>query len=76
MLREETTKSWRRDEWRDHLTLELVRVEVTPEGDLQIHISSPDCDCIPELKDQDGVLILVHNSFDGRELQERDERGN
>lgn len=72
----ETTKSWRRDEWRDHLTLELVKIEVTPEEDLGSHISSPDCECIPELKNTDeGILMLIHNSYDGRELSEVVERG-
>lgn len=69
------SKGWRRDVWKDHLTLEAVRIEVTPEGDLRYHTSSPDCECIPELRDQEGVPMLIHNSFDGREVLEANERG-
>jgi hypothetical protein len=72
---EETTKTWRRDVWKDHLTLEVLKIEVTPENDLTPHISSLDCLCIPEMKDQDGVQMLVHNAFDGREVNENHERG-
>jgi hypothetical protein len=75
MPRDEITKNWRRDVWKDHLTLEVTKIEVTPEEDLKNHVSSPDCDCIPELRDQDGVLMLIHNSFDGREVLEANERG-
>lgn len=76
MDRDQTTKGWRQDIWKDHLTLEVVRIEVTPEEDLLSHISSLKCDCIPELTDREGIPMLVHNSFDGREIEEAHERGN
>lgn len=65
---------WRRDEWRDPKTGELLSVEVTPEGDLKLHISSQDCDCIPSFQYPGGIPMLIHNSFDGRE--NNSERGN
>lgn len=69
-------KGWRRDVWKDHLTLEVTQVEVTPEQDLRAHISSEDCECIPELtNDREGVPMLIHNSFDGREVLEANEHG-
>jgi len=71
-----TDKGWRRDVWRDHLTLEILKIEVTPEKDLNSHISSVDCDCIPQLLDSKDGLMLIHNSFDGREVLEQNERGN
>jgi hypothetical protein len=70
-----TGKGWRRDIWKDHLTLEVTQIEVTPEDDLNYHVSSPDCNCIPELTNSNGIPMLIHNSFDGRETNETNERG-
>lgn len=70
---------WRLDKYTDKLTGELVAAEIVPEGDLQPHVSSPDCLCIPvESVLENGALKLVHNAFDGRECLEpnRRERGN
>lgn len=75
MVQEGITKNWRRDVWRDHLTLEVTQIEITPENDLQRHISSLDCDCLPVMKNQENAPMLVHNSFDGREVLEGYERG-
>lgn len=58
---------WKRDEWRDPLSGQLLSIEVTPECDLKLHISSQDCDCLPSLKYPEGIPMLIHNSFDGRE---------
>jgi len=76
MLQDETTKGWRRDIWKDHLTLDIVRMEITPENDLKTHVSDIDCGCIPKVDSEDGVPRLIHNSFDDRELIEDYERGN
>lgn len=73
---DQITKEWRRDVWKDHLTLVVTKIEITPEMDLKSHVSSVDCECIPELTKQDGVPVLIHNSFDGREIVEGYERGN
>ena len=41
---------------------------VYPNNDLKEHnTSSFDCDCNPEIKPQEGNMIIVHNSYDGRE---------
>ena len=66
---------WRRDEYKDKLSGELLAVEVLPIDDLQAHGSSEDCACLPELKHEQGVPMLIHNAFDGRELTEANERG-
>jgi len=76
MDQEKTTMSngWRREEWRDNRTNELVAIEVIPENDLQPHISSSDCQCIPIICYPGYIRMTVHNSFDGRENDA--ERGN
>lgn len=65
------TTRWKCEEFRDKLTNKLVAVEVSPEFDLQDHISSEDCPCIPELKWQGDISMLVHNAFDGRDTDGR-----
>lgn len=53
---------------------------VHPEGDLESHILKCDinvtneipipiclCTCSPTFKEENGSLIVIHNSFDGRE---------
>lgn len=63
--------SWQRDEYRDRTTSRLVAVEVIPVNDIAQHVSNEDCACIPECKsDADGVPMLIHAAFDGRELSE------
>jgi hypothetical protein len=63
--------AWLRHEYTDKLTQELLGVEVIPEDDLREHNSTEQCECIPDLKDHYGTLMLIHNSFDGREENER-----
>lgn len=62
---------WNRIEFKDKLTGEVVGVEVEPVYDIRPHVSDPSCGCIPLYEEEeDGVLRLIHNSFDGRELSE------
>ena len=43
-------------------------LHVSPVNDLLEHDEdTPNCWCDPILDEQDGGLIVVHNSFDGRE---------
>lgn len=77
-LTERQLKHWRRDEYTDRLTGLMTALEVVPENDIRTHISSENCPCIPALSQEKGAMILVHNSFDGRESLESNnkERGN
>lgn len=43
---------------------------VRPVCDLQPHSPSSTCDCQPHAYIENGVVIVVHMSFDGRELIE------
>ncbi len=66
------TKGWRRDEYRQRTgERRITHIEITPESDARSHKSSEDCDCIPVLENENGVAILIHNAFDGREMNER-----
>jgi hypothetical protein len=42
-------------------------IHVTPLNDLKPHIGSYVCHCLPEIKYEDGNMIIAHNSYDGRE---------
>jgi len=50
--------------------------EVIPLNDIRAHESSMDCKCIPVIKHKDNFEILVHNAFDGRDVNENGESGN
>jgi hypothetical protein len=54
------------------MTGDLTAIEVVPDGDIREHCSSEDCDCIPTIKSySDGIWMLIHNAFDGREFGEK-----
>lgn len=40
---------------------------VLPINDTKEHRESYVCHCLPEVKHESGNMIIVHNSFDGRE---------
>jgi hypothetical protein len=40
---------------------------ISPVNDLKEHRESYICHCLPEVKHENGNMIVVHNSFDGRE---------
>ncbi|MEO7047626.1 MAG: hypothetical protein ABI091_20170 [Ferruginibacter sp.] len=40
---------------------------VLPVNDIKEHRESYICPCLPEIKYESGNMIVVHNSFDGRE---------
>lgn len=46
-------------------------MHVYPLRDLQPHALTRECACHPRLEQVEGVLLITHNSFDGRELVER-----
>lgn len=50
-----------------------VRVHVVPVGDLRDHDAAPTCWCRPQ-QDDEQPLVWTHNSLDGREAFEADER--
>ena len=42
-------------------------IHITPINDLEKHEESTTCKCEPSVIEENGELIVVHNSFDGRE---------
>jgi hypothetical protein len=47
-------------------------VHVYPLNDVFIHSTdTPWCDCHPRLEPYDSALLVIHNSWDGREITER-----
>ena len=45
-------------------------IHIIPVNDLKEHEESSTCDCQPTLVMENGEMIFVHNSYDGRELDE------
>lgn len=45
-------------------------LHVIPENDLRKHEESNVCDCHPFMIEENGEMIMIHNSYDGRELIE------
>ena len=55
------TIGWWRNTYAD-------KVDIAPRGEEDRHIADPGCECCPRLsRDTDGRLMIIHNSFDGRE---------
>lgn len=44
-----------------------LMIHVLPIGDLEEHEETTTCKCEPNIIKENGELIVVHNSFDGRE---------
>lgn len=62
---------WDRITFRDCVTQRIVGIEVEPKDDLKPHVSDEFCECCPMVEQVEGVPMLIHNSFDGRERYER-----
>jgi len=45
-------------------------LNVTPLNDLKEHEEATTCECCPTLEIVNGEMILIHNSYDGREQKE------
>lgn len=45
---------------------------ITPLNDLKPHMESSICECSPAVETmQNGDLLIIHNSYDGREMREQ-----
>ena len=49
-----------------------MKYHVLPTNDLKEHTESEKCECNPTIKTVDKSMIIVHNSFDGRENIEKE----
>lgn len=56
--------------------LDNDEVHVAPLDDIREHILSENCECDPEVKEQeDGGIVVVHSAWDFREVAEALEGG-
>jgi hypothetical protein len=44
---------------------------VLPTNDLKKHSENSTCECKPKVIYENGEMIIIHNSYDGREYKER-----
>ena len=44
---------------------------ILPINDLKEHSENSTCECKPKVIYENGEMIIVHNSYDGREYKER-----
>lgn len=50
-------------------------LHVVPINDIEEHeTDSTTCWCVPQLIEESGEYILIHNAFDGRTLKENEEK--
>lgn len=68
--KEKPSNSWRLNQYTDPLTGQVIGQELMPLNDLRAHLSSHNCDCIPEIQTNKGVRYLTHIAFDGRPFDE------
>lgn len=48
-----------------------MNYHILPVGDLKKHSEESTCECHPKVIFENGNMIIVHNSYDGRELKEQ-----
>jgi len=53
-----------------------MAIHIIPVNDLKEHEENSTCECQPTLIMENGEMIFVHNSYDGRELYEEIEEIN
>lgn len=44
---------------------------IVPENDLYPHFTERTCPCCPEIQEHDDRQLVIHNSYDGREIIEK-----
>lgn len=49
-----------------------MAIHVIPVDDLKEHTEDSTCECAPTVFTENGEMIFVHNSYDGREFDEVD----
>jgi uncharacterized protein YegP (UPF0339 family) len=48
-----------------------MTIHTLPVNDLKPHVETSACECHPRVETTNGGIIVVHNSYDGREILER-----
>ena len=61
--------------WKTVTVADADQVHVVPINDMKRHTLTPGCECQPVIEETGDVLdIVIHNSFDGREVFETNKR--
>jgi hypothetical protein len=47
-------------------------INIVPVNDTKTHIESASCHCLPRIEDAKAGQLVIHNSYDGREMFEYD----
>jgi hypothetical protein len=47
-----------------------MTMNILPVNDIEEHEESTTCKCQPKVEIVEGEMIVIHNSFDGREFKE------
>lgn len=47
-----------------------MAIHIIPINDTKPHVEESTCECGPKLEVENGEMIFIHNSFDGREIYE------
>jgi len=50
---------------------EAMMYNILPINDLREHSENTTCECKPKVIYENGEMIVIHNSFDGREFREQ-----
>jgi uncharacterized protein YlzI (FlbEa/FlbD family) len=50
-----------------------MTINICPINDIKPHTFNSTCECNPDVIIENGEMLIVHNSFDGRELVEEAE---
>ena len=49
----------------------MSKIHIIPNGDKKTHEESEFCHCHPRIEHEKNGIIVIHNSFDGREYLEK-----
>jgi hypothetical protein len=49
-----------------------MAIHIIPVNDIKEHEELSTCECCPRLEIENGEMIFIHNSYDGRESKEKE----
>lgn len=49
-----------------------MAIHIIPINDLKEHEETTTCECCPNVEFENGEMIIIHNSFDNREINEQE----
>lgn len=52
------------------MTIDIKYINILPINDIQTHSHHALCPCNPKIDTENNNFIIIHNAFDGRDLEE------